>query len=134
MPNKTVLAVIIILVFAISLFGLFLLERNNNKQDITLHSAKVRRIVSMSPSVTEVLFDLGLGNKLVGITDFCKYPSATAKIEKIGGYLDANYEAIISLKPDIVILRKEFQQANNRLQQLGIRTDRKSTRLNSSHT
>ena len=59
-------------------------------------SVEVRRIVSLSPSVTEYCSTSDLGNKIVGVTDFCKYPPEATKIEKIGGYLDANYEAIVA--------------------------------------
>ncbi len=68
------------------------------------------RVVSMSPSTTEILFSLGLGGKVVGITRFCSYPPETGSIAKVGGFLDPNYEAVIALTPDLVILLPE--QAN----------------------
>jgi len=66
-----------------------------------------QRIISSLPSITEVLFDIGLGNRIVGDSFFTKYPPETAKIAKIGGLYNINRERIISLKPDLVILSIE---------------------------
>ena len=73
-----------------------------------------QRIISTLPSITEVLFDIGLGDRIVGDSDFTKYPPEAANIEKIGGLYDINREKIISLKPDVVILSVE----NESLRQL----------------
>jgi iron complex transport system substrate-binding protein len=62
------------------------------------------RIVSFRPNVTEILFALGLGPKVVGVTTFCKYPPEARKIEKIGGYFNRSLEKILTLKPDLVVL------------------------------
>jgi iron complex transport system substrate-binding protein len=62
-----------------------------------------RRIVSMAPNITEILFALGLGDRVVGVTRFCDWPPATKDIPKIGGLVDPNVEVIRSLDPDLVI-------------------------------
>lgn len=62
-----------------------------------------KRIVSMAPSVTEILFILGLDEEIVGVTNFCDYPDAAKSKTKIGGYYNPNIEAILSLNPDLVI-------------------------------
>ncbi|RKX99451.1 hypothetical protein DRP77_13300, partial [Candidatus Poribacteria bacterium] len=62
-----------------------------------------RRIVSMAPSVTEMLFALGLGEEIVGVTDYCDYPPEAEKKPKIGGYYRPSVERIISLSPDLVV-------------------------------
>ncbi len=121
MRGKIFLTLIIVLAFAGSFVAQWLLTRNGNELD----SDKItgpERIVSMSPSVTEALFELGLGDRTVGVTTFCRYPPEAEKIDKVGGYLDPNYEAIVALKPDLVILRKEFEEAEEKLEGLGIRT------------
>lgn len=69
--------------------------------EITLE-AKPERIVSLIPSNTEVAFALGLGDKIVGVSDHDNYPEEVKKIEKIGG-MELNVEKIISLKPDLVL-------------------------------
>jgi iron complex transport system substrate-binding protein len=60
------------------------------------------RIVSIAPSATESLFALGLGSKVVGVTDADDYPPEVASITKVGGY-PLNYEVIASLSPDLVV-------------------------------
>ncbi|HEX5036718.1 MAG TPA: helical backbone metal receptor [bacterium] len=62
------------------------------------------RIVSFRPNVTEILFALGLGSKVVGVTSFCRYPPEAEKIEKIGGYFNRSLEKTLSLKPDLVVM------------------------------
>ncbi len=66
-------------------------------------STPPHRIVSMAPNITEILFALGLGDKIVGVTRFCDFPEAAADLPKIGGLIDPNLEIIHSLEPDLVI-------------------------------
>jgi iron complex transport system substrate-binding protein len=66
-------------------------------------AAEPRRIVSTSPSVTEMLYALGLGDRVAGVTTFCHYPPEAARKPKIGNYLNPSLEAIIALRPDLVI-------------------------------
>jgi len=79
------------------------------------------RVVSLSPSSTEILFELGLGDRIVGATDFCQYPETAAHIQRLGGYLDPNYEAIIRLRPDLVILLPEQDQVRRYIAELKLR-------------
>ena len=69
--------------------------------------APPQRIISTLPSITEVLFDIGLGDRIVGDSFYTKYPPETATIDKIGGLYDISREKIISLKPDLVIVSIE---------------------------
>jgi iron complex transport system substrate-binding protein len=68
-------------------------------------TAQPRRIVSTSPSVTETLFALGLGDRVVGVSQHCHYPPEALQRPKVGSYLRPNVEAIVGLKPDLVILQ-----------------------------
>ena len=63
----------------------------------------VKRIVSMAPNITEMLFAIGLDEEIVGVTSFCNYPDAARKKAKIGGYFDPNIEVILSLDSDLII-------------------------------
>ncbi|WP_425388195.1 ABC transporter substrate-binding protein [Ectobacillus panaciterrae] len=63
---------------------------------------KPKKIVSLIPSNTEIAFELGLGDKIVGVSDFDNYPKEAASKEKVGGQ-EMNLEKIISLKPDLVL-------------------------------
>jgi iron complex transport system substrate-binding protein len=61
------------------------------------------RIVSLAPSNTEILFALGLGDKVVGVTKSCDYPAEALEKPKIGGFSTPNLEEIVALSPDLVI-------------------------------
>ncbi|HUV36398.1 MAG TPA: helical backbone metal receptor [Patescibacteria group bacterium] len=80
-----------------------------------------RRIISLSPSTTETLFALGLGDRVAGVTRFCNYPPEARRLKRVGGYLDPNYEVIASLGPDLVILLPEQERARSFLDELGLR-------------
>lgn len=67
-----------------------------------------RRVVSLVPSLTESMFDLGLGEYLVGITDYCVFPpQGVAKLPRLGGTRTPRLEEIIALKPDLVMANQE---------------------------
>lgn len=63
-----------------------------------------QRVVSLSQSITEILFLLNADNKLIGISDFCTFPPETAKITKVGKLLNINVENILSLNPDLILI------------------------------
>lgn len=65
--------------------------------------APPQRIVSLAPNITETLFALKLGQKIVGVTRYCDFPPEAARIEKIGGLVDPSLEKIQFLHPDLVI-------------------------------
>lgn len=60
------------------------------------------RIVSLAPSTTEILFELGLGDRIVGVTDYDNYPEEAKKKPKVGGFKGPNLEAIVAQKPDLI--------------------------------
>jgi len=62
-----------------------------------------QRVVSLAPSVTETLFALGFGDRLVGVTTYCDYPIEAQKLPKIGGFMSPSLEVIVAKKPDVVI-------------------------------
>ncbi len=64
--------------------------------------ASASRVVSLMPSYTEIIFALGAGKDLVGVSSFCNYPPEALKVEKAGDYLRPNLEKVYSLKPDLV--------------------------------
>jgi iron complex transport system substrate-binding protein len=79
------------------------------------------RIVSMAPNITEVLFALGLGERVVGVTRFCDYPPAAARLPRIGGLVDPNVEIVRSLDPDLVIaFRGNPLRLIDRIRKLGL--------------
>ena len=69
--------------------------------------AAARRVISTSPAITEIIFALGVGNKVVGVTDFCSYPKEACTLPSIGGPLNPSTETWISLKPDLIIIQED---------------------------
>lgn len=61
------------------------------------------RIISLAPSITEVLFALGVGPRVIGVSTYCDYPAEATKVDKVGTFLSPNIERIIAKKPDLVI-------------------------------
>ncbi len=83
-----------------------------------------KRIVSLAPNITEILYALGLGDNIVGVTSFCDYPEEAKKKPKIGGMSNPSLEAVVSLKPDIVVMTTDGnpQEFEARLRSMKIRT------------
>jgi len=84
--------------------------------------AAAQSIVSLAPSITESLFALGLGDKVVGVTRYCRFPPAVDSIPEIGGYTDANLEKVLTLNPELVILLQDHQRQRLFLKRYGIET------------
>jgi iron complex transport system substrate-binding protein len=80
------------------------------------------RIISVGPSTTEMLFAMGVEDRLVGIDRFSNYPPEAEDIEKVGGLVDPSIERIVGLRPDVVFMRDLSQQHVERLDALRIRT------------
>ena len=78
------------------------------------------RIVSVAPSITEILFALGAGDQVVGVTTYCNYPEAAKAKPKIGGYTTPSLETILGLRPDQVIMMKNRPDVAQKLRQAGI--------------
>jgi iron complex transport system substrate-binding protein len=83
--------------------------------------AAPQRIVSLAPSLTETLFALGLGDRVVGVTRFCAHPPKVLELPSVGGHLDPNFEAIVSLEPDLVVAIPSSRESRSRLESLGIK-------------
>ena len=66
-------------------------------------TAPPKKIVSLAPSITEMLFALGFGDRLVGVTTYCDYPAEARQLPKIGGFMSPSIEAIVAKRPDLVI-------------------------------
>ena len=82
------------------------------------------RIVSLVPSLTEALFALGLGDRVVGVTDWCIHPAAgVAQLPKVGGTKDTDVDAVVALAPDLVIANHEenTRRVVERLEAAGLR-------------
>ena len=87
----------------------------------SLALAQPERIVSTTPSITEMLFALGLGDRVVGVTTFCRYPEEAKQLPKVGTYIQPNLEVILSLKPDLVIIQENPVRLKEKLERLRLR-------------
>jgi len=98
----------------------FFTWEDSYKRHIELAKAP-ERIVSISPAITEVMYLLGAQNKLVGISDFCVYPPETERIAKIGGMHNINFEVLLSLHPDVVLIGSMISQKDvDAIEKMGI--------------
>ena len=84
--------------------------------------ATAHRIVSLAPSATEVLFEAGCGGRVVGVTSYCQYPAQATTLPRVGGYLTPSYEALVALRPDLVVILPEHVDARRHLTALGLDT------------
>ena len=73
---------------------------------VTLAGAP-HRIVSLAPSITETLYAIDDGDNVAGVTDFCNYPPEARKKTRVGGITNPSIEAIVGLKPDLIVLSME---------------------------
>lgn len=80
------------------------------------------RIVSTSPSITETLFALGLGDRVVGVSTYCRYPEIVNTLPKVGSFLHPDAEVIARLRPDLVIVHAGPHDTVRQLTAMGIRT------------
>ena len=87
-------------------------------------AASPGRIVSLAPNLTEILYDLGVENRIAAVTDYCDYPPGARTKPKIGGFANPSLEAIVSLRPDWVVMTEDGNPRvlERRLRTLGIRT------------
>ncbi|MBN4074170.1 ABC transporter substrate-binding protein [bacterium AH-315-E10] len=122
---------IFIVIFVIALFtGTFVMRQHQlpsadavSDNVVPSQPVAVERIISLAPSITEMLFALGLGDKVVGVTRFCSYPEVvndTARYTRVGGIVDTDYEAIMRLKPDLVVLQQGSGKQADMLDKAGI--------------
>ena len=73
-----------------------------------VHAAP-QRVISTSPAITEIIFALGAGDQVVGVTDFCSYPEQACRLPSIGGPLNPSTETWITLKPDLIIIQEDSE-------------------------
>jgi iron complex transport system substrate-binding protein len=88
----------------------------------TVQAATPVRIVSTSPSITETLFALGLGDRVVGVSTYCRYPEIATTLPKVGTFLKPDAELIAELRPDLVIVHPGPHDVIRQLASLGIRS------------
>ena len=84
---------------------------------------KPARIVSLSPSATEILYGVGAFDRVVAVSDYCNYPPEVSKLPRVGGWSNPNLEQIASLNPDLVVFADaQAQFVKDKIEALGVRT------------
>lgn len=83
-----------------------------------------KRIISLAPNLTEILFALGLEDKIAGVTDFCDYPERAREKKTVGGMSNPSLETVVSMKPDMVVMTTDGnpREIEERLRSLNIAT------------
>lgn len=81
-----------------------------------------KRIISLKPNITELLFAIGAGDDVIGVTTWCDKPDEAKKLPKVADYINVNVEKVIALKPDIVISSEEnsFKEPVKAIENAGI--------------
>jgi len=115
---------ILIFLFIIILLGgfAFLLKLTCKPLKPINGTGSCNRIIALAPNITEILFSLGLGDKVVGVSEFCNYPPQAQQIPRVGALLNPNFEAIITAKPDLIIILDEMAVDKDKFTSLGIET------------
>lgn len=71
--------------------------------------ADVKRVISLAPSITEMVYAVGAGDKLVGVTTYCNYPEAANSVQKVGDTMTPDLEKIVALRPDVILISTDSQ-------------------------
>ena len=118
--NANGLKRLLALMAAVTVMGAQALEITDDR-GVTVHFDKLpQRIVSLLPSLTETVCELGQCARLVGVDRYSNFPQSVRSLAKLGGGLDPNVEMIIALKPDVVLMAKS-SRAGERLEALGLK-------------
>jgi len=83
---------------------------------------EARRVITAAPSFTEIAFALGRGDRVVGVSDFCEHPPEACRRPKVGGLIDPNLERMLALRPDLVVLLKDFPGVERALRGADVQT------------
>jgi iron complex transport system substrate-binding protein len=100
---------------AILLVAMFVLAWHGAAQ-----TPQPKRIVSLIPAVDEMIFAMGAGDRLVGVSNYGRFPPEAARLPKVGGLIDPDTERLIALRPDLVIVYATQKELTQRLDRLGI--------------
>lgn len=121
-PRRTVAALLILLAATLAMPLLWQHFSKRGTPPVSTPQEAPQRIIALSPSIVEIVYLLCLDDRLVGVSRYSRFPPEAAEKPVVGGYLDLDFEHVIRLRPDCVLLLKEQDQLAERLHKLGIRT------------
>ena len=116
--RRLILPLTIILLLILSLCARRGLEESSRPES---GGSSPQLIVSLAPSITETLFAVGLGTRVVGVTQFCVYPPEAATLPKVAGFSDVNFEALLRVRPDLAVMPADKTINREQIERLGIR-------------
>lgn len=97
------------------------LEITDFKGNTVKFSEEPRKVISLSPNITEIIYALGKGDKLVGRTAVCDYPEKVKETTVVGDFIEWNFETILSLEPDVIFASSLNTEENEKkLTELGL--------------
>jgi ABC-type Fe3+-hydroxamate transport system substrate-binding protein len=108
-----------LLQIALSGSAWFSLACDHPNQKAAARSGK-QRLVSLSPAITETLFAIGAGAELVGVSNYCDYPEEAKKLPRVGTALTPSYEAIVRLRPSLILTEAADSAPRRELTALGV--------------
>jgi iron complex transport system substrate-binding protein len=98
------------------------LELTDDSGNPIIAAPPAQRIISLAPANTEIVYALGLEDRLVGVTEFCNYPAAAKNKAKVGGFSTVDIEKAVALKPDLVLASEIHNKSvTPQLQKMGFR-------------
>lgn len=110
-------------IIALLLAAFFVLSCSKSaEKKAEIKNVPCQRIVSTAPSITETLFELGLGDKVVGVTENCHYPEEVKSKSKIGKAFSISGEAVVALKPDVVFVLSAYGELASKMKAAGMKT------------
>lgn len=97
------------------------MEITDSRGNITHVEKEPEKVISLSPNITEIIYALGKGDKLIGRTAFCNYPEEAQNAAVVGDFIEWNFETIVALEPDVVFASSLNTEENEKkLKDLGI--------------
>ncbi len=104
---------LLVLLGAIASWGLWILSQRVPDGSRLTTTVVPQRAILFAPNLTETAFVLGHGERVVGVTDYCVWPAAALALPKVGGMLEANFERIAALSPDLLIVQGQSEALRN---------------------
>ena len=119
------LALYVVFVVASDALSTYMLNRCVRLRRESVAASRSARVVSLAPSITEVLFAIGAGDQVIGVTSHCDFPAEVTARARVGGYNTPNIELILASRPDLVLVPQEgaIFGAYEKLRDLGLRVE-----------
>jgi len=88
----------------------------------TAYGGQPARIISLAPNITEILYALGMEDRIVAVTSYCNYPARVQEKPKVGGFSNPSLESIVAMRPDLVIMTVDGnpKEISEKLKKLGV--------------